>query len=511
MNLPLAARYSVCCPNPDVFGAKPTPTGWVVPARCINKSPSPSPHYFVDNSTPTITTNCAAMAVATTSRPSLCTQPYTLDGYSGKKANVFRPPLSPTPSSPDRSRQQINSRKRSRASSPAPAQRRTPNVKPRENQAGYFDNSFSTSHSEAWSSITPNAAFESPAVRSAISPPPFVDTKYNLAYGVDGALDSQDAAESDYGRNESAAYRQRWINEGDVQAQDRMRQRPSEPNGAPGYSTGLTNLVFSFVSGVAGRMLDFCKQSTPFKGFYAGGGEGYTLQRNSEDDGVEFMRRSHWEDIDSSMQPISPFEIVSTPIPGQYPDSPPEDRATKRKKGDGGGWIMVPTPEEKPHTHTPNTSRPRLPLHAEPKRTPSGSNIPRPLSRTGSRRSIAPTMVARRHSSNATHAGSPTTHGRSASTASPRGAAFNPSPAIANNKRHSSGSRPSTATGHYIDKPAVDLSPDAQKYQARIKKQEREQDKSMRQMNAKLQDLIREGKAALGTKVDVEMDGMCFD
>jgi hypothetical protein len=45
---------------------------------------------------------------------------------------------------------------------------------------------------------------------------------------------------------------------------------------------------------------------------------------------------------------------------------------------------------------------------------------------------------------------------------------------------------------------------EAQRFAARVRRREVEEERDMRRMNARLKDLIREGKEALGTKVEVE-------
>jgi len=47
---------------------------------------------------------------------------------------------------------------------------------------------------------------------------------------------------------------------------------------------------------------------------------------------------------------------------------------------------------------------------------------------------------------------------------------------------------------------------EAQRWVAQKKKEEREADESMRRLERQLKAMIREGKEALGTRVEVEMD-----
>jgi hypothetical protein len=61
-------------------------------------------------------------------------------------------------------------------------------------------------------------------------------------------------------------------------------------------------------------------------------------------------------------------------------------------------------------------------------------------------------------------------------------------------------------------KPTTAMNPDspaakeAQRWAAMKRKEEREADESIRRLDAQLKAMIREGKEALGTKVEVELD-----
>lgn len=52
------------------------------------------------------------------------------------------------------------------------------------------------------------------------------------------------------------------------------------------------------------------------------------------------------------------------------------------------------------------------------------------------------------------------------------------------------------------------LSSEAQRHAAKIRRIEREEDASLRRLNKQLQTMIREGKEALGTRIEVEEDTM---
>ena len=57
------------------------------------------------------------------------------------------------------------------------------------------------------------------------------------------------------------------------------------------------------------------------------------------------------------------------------------------------------------------------------------------------------------------------------------------------------------------NKPESPAAKEAAKWAAVKRKEEREADVTIRRLDAQLKAMIREGKEALGTKVEVEMDG----
>ena len=253
----------------------------------------------------------------------------------------------------------------------------------------------------------------------------------------------------------------------------------SSPNGAqaPGGWT-------SFAFGLVGKV--FSLSSTVIRGFYAGDGKGYDLhQQTSRSDG--------WMDAPAR------HGRGSTPVPGAWqddeflgdfeqdnPNSPSVSDvrpSNKRRQTDKDSWVMVGTPEI---------------ADLSPKRKPSSnSSIPRSslaskpaASRASSRRSLAP--VSRRQSSHVSHTGSPAQHvpPPHLQMASERRASFAPI--------RSPISRPSSARG-----PGTYVSPEAERFVKRQAKQDKAADKAMSSMSRRLDDLIRQGQQALGTKVSV--------
>jgi hypothetical protein len=345
---------------------------------------------------------------------------------------------------------------------------------------------------------------------NAMSPPLLADTKYLYKNG--GVVSSGD----DYGERYDATssesdFRRRWVandvNDENETREDEGFSRKRKINSQTNEQvrSGWGGAVVSLVGGAAEMMWDFCK-GTVFKGFYAGGGKGFEMKSMEQD---REMQESIWEDLNSRS---NSYGFGQSPLPGQYPDERYNfggfevqetiaPRPAKRQHTDtGSGWVMVSHNE---HTHRIADSRassPRLSF-ASPVKMPSCSHIPRPVihqppsNPPSYRRSLLP--VSRRVSTiNISSTGSPLpkntprSSSRQASFASPRSRQYT---------RESYG-------GPVLESPVKKgspLSPDAQKFAARIRREEREADESMRKLNSQLAALIREGKEALQSTVEV--------
>lgn len=248
--------------------------------------------------------------------------------------------------------------------------------------------------------------------------------------------------------------------------------------GWAGYAFGLVGKVFSFGTGV-------------FRGFYAGGGQGYQVSDTPAPSRPQLRPR---------------ISRTSTPVPGAWqddeflgdfeqdnPSSPPTScarPANKRRQTDKDSWVMVGMPDSIDCVSS-----------SSPSSTVASSNLPRTnsasrptASRAANRRSLMP--VSRRQSSYTTsNTGSPAhaTHARPQSADMSRRASFAPM---------RSNSRPSSS--HSASQQQAYVSPEAERFVKRQAKQDRAADKAMSSMSKQLQDLIRQGQEALGTKVDVE-------
>jgi len=259
----------------------------------------------------------------------------------------------------------------------------------------------------------------------------------------------------------------------------------SEQRGWTSYAFQLVGKAFAFGSGM-------------IRGFYAGDGKGYEFSSQQP-------LSDSWE---HSRPPLQRQRRDSTPIPGQWQEesfqgdfeqdnlhSPTIGQSrppNKRRQTDKDAWILVGTPD--------------VEISVSPKRKPSSTHRPslpslRPsASRANSRRSLAP--VSRRQSNHVAAAGSPALltptscaalqddrHDRRASIAPTRSA---------------NTSRPNSSSGQAVSHAYI--SPDTARLLKKQAKQDKAADRAMSSMSQRLQDMIRQGQQALGTKISVESD-----
>lgn len=308
---------------------------------------------------------------------------------------------------------------------------------------------------------------------------------------------------------------------------------------------GWSMLALQTIGGVVGKVWDFCTVGA-FRGFYAGGGRGYDVAPVSS--------RGHtW---------CNEHDVPTLPeIPGGFPapdyaPSQPATRTTeftpppaaKRRQVSGNvpndelrkNWVMVEDPSEPGHQgHGPaqiQKTQNRPVLHRR---------ISKPVSRLGN------SSLARETSRPVSHAGNPVlTNRQPASFASPRSAVAPERPVTPS--RLPVPSRPrslSTATPPRLSQPSQIPSPSpyttrghrrtqstasaasaaparvrrressaqelveqssprldvrARNMVARRMQQEQETDERISDFNSRLMDMIRQGKEALGTTIEVD-------
>lgn len=365
---------------------------------------------------------------------------------------------------------------------------------------------------------------------------PLVNTKYVLAGGLDtpgvAASKAEDVAESEYFSDvgyrrelsddtrlqgllgEESRYQSFAPLDVDRESNGRPRSRTSSrlfTGEGEQWSRTALQVVGGVVGGVVGKVWEFCKTSA-FRGFHAGGGKGYTINATKNPIHPSIEEDSFWEG-EKSATTFGMVDRELTPLPGQFPEedfipdymdratpegTPP--RAGKRRQVANNGdelaknWVVVPPTA---NVHTPSKLQPRGPARYSMPTVSSASRrsvAGRPASRAGGTVGLGPRRPMLQ--SRVSHAGSPALQSKAgASFASPR------SPGGSKIPRESPMAGVKTTAN--ADSPAAK---EAQRWAALKRKEEREADESIRRLDAQLKAMIREGKEALGTKVEVEID-----
>ncbi len=326
------------------------------------------------------------------------------------------------------------------------------------------------------------------------SPPPFVSTRYELAGGLDtpkaATFLAMEFRETDY-QASSGLYSRggRGFSTFDLTS-DGYFPPPStalgrEGNGRsrlpapPPLRDGLGKMVYGVV-GVAGKVLEFCK-ATAFRGFYAGGGQGYQMKVPAQSMKGD---QSIWLDMDK--EGVSQFcERERGLIPGRFPDddyipdymsqdhtTPPRaHKRIQREKGEGemsASWVMVDS----------TSSRESSPSRLSHRKVPSAAaaaSTRRPNLKYG-RRPIQP-------------------------ASRPSLTSYAGSPGLRSNRPASFASTRSPLSSPKHESPA---STDLQRHAAKMRKRELEEDANLKRLNQQLKAMIKEGKEALGTKFEVQ-------
>ena len=410
------------------------------------------------------------------------TLPPKLDINVGATSHFFLPPKTPSASSSlHRSTNTISTQDVSHY----PTRKRSRYDSYMSDQATPF-----SAQSHAWSSTSPTTpSLETP---EAMSPVPFVSTKYELAGGLDtpaaarsSAMERGDDTEADLHLRGGRGFRgfdlaaESYFPCSAPALARESNGRPRTQN-APRLRDGLGKAVYSVV-GVAGRVLEFCK-ATAFRGFYAGGGQGYEIRPPTQSaEGSQGI----WFDEESDNE-LQTFEREMSAVPGGFPEedfipeymsqdhtTPP--RAAKKVRRENGtaevgaSWVIVGSNP---------TSREASPSRLSHRKVPSAYTAPSLQSRPKlARRPILPAS----RPSQTSFAGSPAMRpDRPASYASSR------SPMTSPTKR---------------DSP---VSVEVQRHATRMRKREIQEDANLKRFNQQLKAMIKEGKEALGTKFEVE-------
>ncbi|KAI9888139.1 MAG: hypothetical protein M1823_000074 [Watsoniomyces obsoletus] len=458
--------------------------------------------------------------------------PPKLDVTVGPRSHIFQPPRSPSASS-------------SLIQSSTSPVYQTPvfpvsGSRKRSRRDNSIDSPYCISASSSrmgWSIERQPSEASSFAASTVTSPAPMANTKYRLAGGrnrpsaatalkQESLRHATSEADNESGRTWSTTGTKRaCMDDNDYDDYDYPSYSPVRtihhgehqqrlsPSSSQQHRDGWGRVVFNVVGEVAGRVWQFCRAGA-FRGFYAGGGQGYAMPGFDEDDGnqnsdirmqdVKMMNGDFVtprtsptrdeDDLGGSYMDLNSKEEVNTP--------PRPAKRIQREKGRGEPreqWIIVPSPEKTPRTSTPSSSnngrRIRNTRASEVgiggyRRSGGGRGV---SSRPGGRRSgfssggLSSTPGANVNSPNrASH------QQRPASYASPRG--------------------PPASPTKNDELQAVGLdSPETRRLMAKHQRIERAKEASMLEFNRRLKAMIQEGKEALGTTFTVEEVDMDAD
>ena len=391
---------------------------------------------------------------------------------------------------------------------------------------------------KTWTKIeTPFA--QSPATDCPIveSPAAFVNTIYRIAGGLDTPLAAKlDAEERQEENVRELDYRPNRMTLAARQVSGSyFPQIPATAvsgghvGGKRAHSTGQSKWgesVVNLVGGVAGKVFNFCWNGA-FRGFRAGRGRPYSADGDTPAvvEQSTLMDIGEKDDVFNEQYEAQHYHHT-TPVPGQFPDEgfiddymsqPQAYRAnqvsTPVPHGDGGrstlrcNWVLVDNTdayEQQRHspllsalgnprkTHrqrrpvsiaslTASGHRPRL-VSCRPSLAGSlGSNVKRPASFASPRASPGRSCASETESHDTGSVG----HRRSRSSmASPR----------------------RKAEGELRHSFTTPTSPDVQKFEKKIRRKERKEDENLQRVNRRLQDMIKEAKEALGTRIEVGDD-----
>lgn len=377
-----------------------------------------------------------------------------------------------------------------------------------------------------------------------------------MRYMLGGQIETPDGA----GRGQIGAMEDSTYSDIDY----RRALGPKRPRGGPDSSPplpparmaltpamGWSRLALETIGGVVGRVWEFCREGA-FRGFYAGGGQGYALPPATPTGRVwcnehdvptlpeipggfpepDPVSPSHWRETPESTPPPAAKRRQI------FEGTPPRDELRKN-------WVMIDGPADK---RRPAVLSSRATEALRP-RPPTNRRISRPVGR------LANPGITRQQSGRVSHAGGASLDNRRpASYASPRSPtapewsgtprtpsrlpvptrSHSPAPLLPHPTRipspspqlQSRGSRRQTLSAASAASPlpniaartenrggsvhglAEETSPrldaEARHMVARRMKQDRQTDARINDFNARLMDMIRQGKEALGTTVEVD-------
>lgn len=306
------------------------------------------------------------------------------------------------------------------------------------------------------------------------SPAPFVDTRYRLAGGVEAPRAKSGLAAfanfedlNNVGNGPEVDYRpsrystfQPTNTDTSVAHEGNSKKRNRRPSTSdsnnPFEKEKIENVAASrdswgqSVINLVGKVWDFC-WTGPFRGFYSGGGRGYDMNTGEPDSSQNRenlpITQRHGASCEKSMASAS----------GQF--------TIDQQDGLRTDWVLIKNEFPSASNNSPSNSARKMPRRSS-------------VAHVTPRRSAARPIVSKR-------------------------------PSISTSARPSSSYRHKYSASTGSNKPDSPAGLEAQRYAAKMRKKEREEDASISRLNQQLKAMIKEGKEALGTRIEV--DDMGFD
>ena len=344
-----------------------------------------------------------------------------------------------------------------------------------------------------------------------MSPAPLTNVQYRLADGLDtptaatSQLSLRDISTPDasfrrgrsYGRDEQRDYFHNYDGENitKMPGKDGNGRAPLAAQSGNATTSSWGSMVFN----LAGRMWDFCTGN--FRGFQAGGGQAYSLETSkpipTPPPPIQRMESSAWIDVKQ------PSDM----------DTDSDARTSKKSKLSHtsdlrDSWVMIDSPRR-------NLSREASPsISCRRTVAPQQSTASSAASRSARAITSRPSLNLRRTST--THNSRPASSAdlRSPHVSSPqaysshrRSSSFNSGVGNKEQERRQSNiTRPITpnrSPTEFTQKPSPIVKQTAQ-YLETQRRREAKEERDFRKLNQRLEHMIRQGKEALGTKVEVE-------
>lgn len=350
------------------------------------------------------------------------------------------------------------------------------------------------------------------------SPSPMVNTNYFLKDGLDtpGGWEAQQDdlfhmadTERDYRLN-------RFTKQSDIPQTPTQSSNHNPLGLQPSSQTisgwHLRKTAWAVTGGLAGKIFNFCWNTT-FRGFSAGGGVAYHLDTATLRT-IAYATKGN----PSGAKDVFSSEYEKEEAPGAFPEQSGSASCTSRPRLRQGS-SYTPT-QKQPRPGLGDSTRSNSWVLVEHEQDDEGMKSP---ARKRSRASIAggsrkqasrPLMSVHRASGGASYASSrsrTSSYSGTQTRANQAQLAMSPTKSLLSEDNQHRPSHSSVASSHRRQSSLAaehqsPASPEIESYQRQKRREDKKQNADFRRLNAQLQDMIRQGKEALGSKVEIVND-----